>query len=357
MPSSGSRPAHESSSGFPQKNRGLQLALIVAVVTLLTAVGSHLVVAWLGIRAGWGEHRTAGTEWPKPLAYVAGSSLLGDALDVQQACRALEQGMQTWFVAGSSPCEWAELQSRAPDAQMTIIGISAYDMNEHFLSDYRPNVVPLSQTISDLVHSQSSWAFGKRVISQYPLTSLRILFPSVGRSGGVMGGVRDRFEKIFRPGVKVEAEAGPTVPDWGGMVVDPSRLEKISDWSDAYLLRRLSKLKSACQGRHSYDGPKMLALQRMLKQANRQGRTIVLVLPVSPAYQAEFLDALTVAHFEAALAELRNAFPEVIWQRIDQVPALNSNEVFWDVVHMNVHGKKIATANFLSRMQEHTEQP
>jgi hypothetical protein len=339
------------------KNRWIQLMLIAAIVSLLAAVGSHLTTRWLGIRAGWGEHRVAGSTWPKPLAYVAGSSLLGDALDVQVACHTLEQGMQTWFVAGSSPCEWEELQSRAPDAKLTIVGISAYDLNEHFLSDYRAEIIPLSHTVRDLVQSRSSWAFSKRVVSQYPMTDLRKLFPTLGRSSGVMGAVRDRLEKLLRPGKKVESEAGPTVPDWGGLVVDPSRLETISDWAPDYLLRRLTKLRSACQGQHSFSGPKQLALQRLLKQARRQGEVVVLVLPVSPAYQKEFLDEDTVRRFEASLADHQRAAPGVRWLRVDQVPELNTNNVFWDVVHMNVHGKKIATQNILEWMRANPAQP
>lgn len=337
--------------------RWIQLILIGVLVTMLAAVGSHLVVKWLGMRAGWGEHRVAGSNWPKPLAYVAGSSLLGDSLDVQLACQTLEQGMQTWFVAGSSPCEWEVLQSRAPDAKLTIIGISAYDLNEYVLSDYLAEVVPLSQTLADLFQSRPSWAFSKRVLSQYPVTSLRILFPTLGRSSGVMGAVRDRFEKLVRPGVKVESEAGPKVPTWGGLVVDPSRLETINNWSPAKMQRQLVKMKSACQGQHSFNGPKRLALQRLLKQARRQGEVVVLVLPVSPAYQNEFFDEDTVRRFEASLAHHQRAVPGVRWFRVDHVPELNTNDVFWDVVHMNVHGKKIATQNILEWMRPNPAQP
>ena len=141
------------------------------------------------------------------------------------------------------------------------------------------------------------------------------------------------------------------------MVVDPSRLEKISDWTPAYLLRRLAKLRSACQGQHSYYGPKQLALRRMLEQACRQGRTVVLVLPVSPAYQTEFLDAETRRQFETAVADLQRTVPGAHWLRLDRLPALNSNDLFWDVVHMNVYGKKIATENTLHWMREISAQP
>jgi hypothetical protein len=265
--------------------------------------------------------------------------------------------MQTWFVAGSSPCEWQELQSRAPDAKLTIVGVSAYDLNEYFLSDYRPEIIPLSQTIRDLIQSHSSWAFSKRVVSQYPMTSLRTLFPTLGRSAGVTGAVRDRFEKLVHPKAKVESEAGPTVPDWGRMVADPSRLETINNWSPDYLLRRLTKLKTACLGQHSYNGPKRLALQRLLQQGRRQGEVVVLVLPVSPAYQGEFLDTETMRRFEAALADHQRSIPGVHWLRLDKVPELNNNSVFWDVVHMNVYGKKIATEKFLQWMRANPAQP
>lgn len=338
-------------------NRRVQLALIALVVTAIATVVSHSVVRWLGVRTSSVSHRVAGAAWQKPMAYVAGSSLLGDALNVDEACSVLEQGMQTWFVAGGSPSEWEQFQARAPEARLTIMGISAYDLNEHVFCDVQANIVPFSHAVRNLIQSRSEWAFTKRVLSQYPLKYVRILFPTVGRSQGVMGGLREHLERIIRPGVKPESEAGPLVPTWGGAVSDIATTEKITDWSKGYLLRSLAKLRSACEGRHAFDGPKRLAFRRMLEQAHQQGRVVVLVLPVSPAYQQEFFDAQTSPQFETALAEVQRSVPGVLWVRLDQLAELNSNDVFRDVVHMNATGKAIATAAFLQRMQEAGAKP
>ena len=325
-------------------NRRVELIIITFSVIVSTAVGSHLIVSRLGVRTSNVSYRVAGSGWQKHMGYVAGSSLLGDALDIEQMCGFLERGLQTWFVAGGSPSEWEQFQSRAKDAPVTIIGVSAYDLNEHFFCDVQANIVPLSCVIRDLIQSQSDWGFAKRVLSQYPMKYLRVLFPAIGRSQGVMGGVKERLMRIIRPDAKVDSDAGPRVPTWGGVEVDPTRQERISNWDSGYLLRRVAKLKSACQGRHSFNGPKGLALSRMLEYAHKQGNVLVVVLPVSHAYHSEFLDEMTMQQFETAIAAHQNAVPGVRWVRLDTVSELQSNDLFWDLVHMNACGKMIATA-------------
>src|SRR5438094_3379770 len=97
---------------------------------------------------------------------------------------------------------------------------------------------------------------------------------------------------------RAEAVIGPTVPRSEAAVVDPMKTQKISQWSQGRLLQRLVKMKSACFGRQSFDGPKKLALLRILQQADRRGDIIVVVLPVSPAYEKELLTPDATRAFE-----------------------------------------------------------
>jgi len=220
------------------------------------------------------------------------------------------------------------------------------------LCDFRSQIVPLPRAVSDLVQTRASWESSKRVLSQYPLKYIRILFPTAGRSQGVMGGLKEEVGKHLRGWVAADLEMGPTVPTFDDEVVDPRKKEKISAWQQGRLLQRLAKMKTACFGRHSFEGPKKLALFRILDQAHRQGRAFVVVLPVSPAYQKEFLTPETVRAFETSLASLQKAVPQVTWVRLDQVPELNSDDNFWDVVHMNVFGQQIATDAFLQSIRD-----
>jgi hypothetical protein len=164
-----------------------------------------------------------------------------------------------------------------------------------------------------------------------------------------MGGLKEKLRAALRPWLRLESEADPKIPSFGA-ADEPEKQGRISDWSAGALLRRLTKLRSACLGRHSYSGPKELALSRMLSQASTQGPVLVVVLPVSPAYRHEFLSPDVLLEFEQALAAQRLHPPGVSWVRLDLEAQLQSNEYFWDVVHMNTAGQKLATDIFLDRI-------
>jgi len=339
----------------PMMKRWKQLVLSVALVTAITSVLSHQLAARLGIRTGIVRHRVIGEQQGKPFAFLAGSSLLFDGLAMDRVSRYFQQGMETWFVAGSSPPEWEPFQCRARDARLTLFAISAYDLNENYLCDFRSQVVSFPQTIRDLAESRASWPVAKRVLSQYPLKCVRMLFPTAGRSQGVMGGFKEKLRNLLRPWLRIESEVGPAVPQMDGDEVTPDRLQRVSDSSPNTLLRQLTKMRTACHGKHSYAGLKRLALTRMLELAQRQGKAIVVVLPVSPAYQKELLDQETKRQFEASLAAHQQAAPEILWVRLDQVPELNSDTNFSDVVHMNVFGQGIATDALLSECSRNAQ--
>lgn len=333
-------------------NRWLQLALVAIVVIAITSAVSYPLVRWLRIRTGTVSHRLIGESHGKPRSWLAGSSLTGDGIAWDRVGRELNQGIETWFVAGSSPYEWEPFQDRAPHAPASFIGVSVYDLNEDFLCDFRSQIVGLPRAVSDLLQTRESWEFSKRVLSQYPLKYIRILFPTAGRSGGVLGGLKEEAAKHLGRWASSESEIGPIVPTFGAGGVEAAKTDKISHWSQSRLLQRLVKMKSACLGRESFDGPKKLALLRILRDGKQRGDVVVLVLPVSPSYEHELLSPQSTQQFENELLLLQNAVPGVRWIRLDRAPELKSDDMFWDVVHMNVFGQQIATDLFLKQVRD-----
>ena len=190
------------------------------------------------------------------------------------------------------------------------------------------------------------------MLSQYPLQYLRLLFPTLGRSDGVMTGVRDRLSHVLRPWVAVDSEAGPTVATGTGVVSEEVKTGKLTDWSEARLLRRLALMRSACQGKHTFAGPKNLAFLRMLDRAQQQGGVVfVVVLPVSPVYAKEFLSPEATLQFKESLYDLERRVPQANWVHLETLPTLNSDKYFWDLVHMNADGQQIATDAFFSQIR------
>jgi len=78
---------------------------------------------------------------------------------------------------------------------------------------------------------------------------------------------------------------------------------------------------------------------------------VVIVLPVSPLYGREFLSPEVSARFEKMVADAKRATPQARWIRLDQLPALRSNEYYSDLVHMNMYGQEIATSALLSELK------
>ena len=96
------------------------------------------------------------------------------------------------------------------------------------------------------------------------------------------------------------------------------------------------------QGR--FAGPKSQALARILARAPRTEPTLLLVLPVSPPYREAFAGAAAQAEFERAIGQAQAADPKLRVLRLDQDPALQSADVFWDLVHLNDDGRRSATS-------------
>jgi hypothetical protein len=321
-------------------------------VALIGAIISHSIIAWLGIETSFGGHWVIGPGDGKPSIFVAGSSLAGDGLSWVRISEVLNLRIEGWGVAGSSPCEWERFQHQAKETQLTFIVVSPYDLNEHFLCDFRAEIVPLRQTFKDLWDSRANLHFFKRLLSLYPLTYVRMLLPTAGRSEGVMVGVREKLKKLAGTVFPMESEVGPTLALDESVLAQEYKKEKIDNWDPGRTLRRLAGMRSACQGLHAFNGPKRLAFRRMLRQGQEKGRVVVVVLPVSPIYTREFLSSEVKLKFEEVLAGVRRSFPQTIWIRLDQVDELNSNEYFWDLAHLNTYGQKIATGVFLGQLRK-----
>lgn len=110
-------------------------------------------------------------------------------------------------------------------------------------------------------------------------------------------------------------------------------------------------MRDLSQGRHFYAGPKRLALFRLMRLAAIQGPVVVVVFPVSPPYMAELVTPKDRAGFENLLAEVRAEFPRAQWVRLDRVPGLDSAEFFYDLVHLNMRGRRVATQAFLDAVR------
>jgi len=324
---------------------------VVGMAILIAMVASHLLANWIGLPKIGATYRRIGPQ-TGPQVFCAGSSLLQFGLSWPEISEKLGQGIENWGVGGSSPSEWEASQKLATNADLMIIGVSVYDLNEYHLCDSRANIVPLMQTIRDLWQTQSTWQFSKRVVSQYPLAWLRTLFPTAGNSDAVLVGLRRRLPRQLRAAAAVEDRANAMVLPKEAVLDFGASTEKLSDWPAAKSLRRLALMRSETQGQQTFNGPKALAFRRMLQAAQERGRIIVVVLPVAPAYAHAFLTPAMEHDFENVLADAQRAFPQAVFVRLDQVPVLNSDEYFADPVHLNGDGRSIATPVFLNALKQ-----
>lgn len=320
-------------------SRGRQLCLVLAAVLVLCSALSHVLIWLLGIRTDVIDRASILPEAAGPPVIVAGSSLTFFGVSWQQAAKAMQRPVVTRSVGGASPCELEPLLREVPQARRLIIGVSIFDLNESNLSDSRPALVPFVQSVRDLHASRTDWTATKRILWSYPLPWVQRGFPVAGRSNAVMVGAREKVRSLLKRQPKPEPEARLSFKT----DEDAIRPEKLSDWDAGRVARNLSQLASAGLDRGGFDGPKARALARILVQAANQEPTVVLVFPVSPPYRGKFGDAASVAAFEQALARLKAADPNARIIRLDRVPALQSAEVFWDLVHLNDDGHRLAT--------------
>ena len=330
-----------------------KLLLVVCSALVIAIVFNYLVAFWIKLPDYTPIYRRIGPE-TGPQVFCAGSSLLQFGLSWPEVSKTLDQGIESWGVAASTPSEWEVFQTLAKSTNLMIIGVDLYDLNEYHLCEGRASVVPLAQTILDLWQSRPGWQFSKRLLSQYPLSYLQKLFPAAGSSEAVFVGLRRLLPERLRPSSAAEERANALVLPSDPVMNFGATDAKVSDWTPDKTLWRLAQMRSETGGKHAFNGVKRLAFERMLLRARKHGSVIVVVLPVSPAYAHQFVTPQVVHDFESALDEAQRIDPEAQFVRLDKLAALNSDECFGDLVHLNNAGKRIATEAFLSWLRQRT---
>jgi len=332
--------------------RRMRPAAVLLVSLVLASSANHLLAHWLGLSwtEGMGIYRRVGPETGRQ-AFCAGSSLLVSGLSWSKVSEALGQGIETWGVGGSSPDIWEEWQHQRPLSNTMIIGVSVYDLNEMHLANDRATIVPLSRTINDLWASDADPALWHRVLTQYSLRYVRLLFPTAGNADQVQVGMRSKVAEQLRLQASLAEHEGVVFEPSPPLLDAGESTATVSEWSSARVLRRMAALRAENRGRHEfYKGPKRMALHRLLSQGRRQGCVIVVVLPVTREYSEAFLDESAIAAFERAVHEAMAIAPEATFVRLDRVPGISDPRYFSDLVHMNSFGRRLATEAFLTEV-------
>jgi hypothetical protein len=280
-----------------------------------------------------------------PIA-AAGSSLIGYGLDWDVVAKDFSRPVKMIGAPAGSPCELEFLQDGVPETDFTLLGISVSDMSEYSLSDFRAVIVPVLQTWRDLRQSQADRDLATRILGQYPLQYLRLLFPTAGRSTGVMVGIRKIALQWLARRAAGTSDPLPTFESHGSYPTN-----RISDWDHGRVLRNVELDRVACGGRFWFAGPKHLALERMLRRAAARGKVVVVVMPDSPLYMQEVIDAWVPRAFEESMVETARRVPEAKWIRLDRIPELQSNTLYWDLVHLNADARPLATAALLKQLE------
>ncbi len=342
---------------------GWDLARIAFLSLLLSSFANYVLAYWLGVlpAAPWrdvldssGAYRRVGPETGSQV-FCAGSSLLVSGLYWPEVSDSLGRGIEIWTVGGSSPEIWEVFQRRRPKPALTIVGVSVYDLNEMRLTPKRAQYIPLTETIRDLSASRADPTLSRRIVAQYSLKYLRLLFPLAGDWDSTLVAVRREVAKALRLERRLDAYEGVVMERDG--VLDADNLgentTKLTDWSFARTSRRLAGLRAENHGVHEFfRGPKRLAFQRILLRARPHGPVIVVVLPVSKSYAQEFIGESTVHAFETALTEDMKIAPGAALVRLDQVAGISDDHNFSDLAHLNSYGRRLTTPAFLKNIAQ-----
>ncbi len=325
-------------------NRRIQLGLVLIAATLLAAAGSHLVVACLKMNSSGVGHSVVGKSFGNPPAFLGASSIGGYGIAWDQIAGEMGTEIRCWGSVGATPIELEQLQKKVPEARTTFIVVSTRDLDEASTCEFRAAIVPLNQAIASLRAEHADWQYVKRVLGQYPVTWLQVLFPTLGRSHAIMGTAFMRVQDLLRHSARKSATlAGPVLKFGKVPASDEYASQKLSDWPRSKVISKLVSMGVEMHGPHSFAGPIHRALERMLQYANQRGQTVVLVMPMSASYNQEYVPPELARQFEAALDELQGRNPQTEFLRLDQVPGVSSDENFCDLVHMNPAGQKLAT--------------
>jgi hypothetical protein len=329
-------------------NRRNQTLFITVAVLLFAAAASHFLIRWLRIDTTKVRSQELGPDHGH-VVLVTGSSLPFYGLDWEALATGLDLRVRSCTSASGSACELEPPYRNLPNAEISVLSLSLYDLNEQVISDFRAELVPLRVMLQDLRKSRMDWAFTKRALSQYPLRYLRVLYPTAGRSLGVLVGLRARLRELIGP-LSIGAEEGQVLGLGAG--VPQNAEERVSEWPQARLLRNVSNMRKASHNRHVFGGPKYLAFARMVKHSEMHRKLVLLVMPVSPAYREALVDAQSTRRFEETVARLGAQAPDALLVRLDQLERLNTNSLYFDLTHLNTWGQAIATHEFTGQLRQ-----
>jgi hypothetical protein len=335
-----------------------QFVSILVVAIIIAAIGSHLLINWTKIKTTISEPLVFGKPNGKPPAFKAGSSLSDYDINWNAIAAQTDTEILAWGVAAGSPYEFESLQKKVPDARATYLVISVYDMDEANVSDFRADLVQLNDAIKSLIAIRASWSYSKRAISEYPMTWLRVLFPTAGRSRAIMGLIHKRIhDSLHHDADLPSTPSGPILDVGKEKVADNFRLLNMAECSQSEIMGKLAAMRASYEGDEGFHGQKFQAFLNMLQYGCERGRTIVVVVPVSSSYLKEFITQKLNDEFEDAIAEAQHRYPKVEWLRLDQVPGLDSDSNFCDIVHMNVNGDKKTTGIVQAWLNQSPHQP
>ena len=326
-------------------SRKKQVVVILLAALVITSLVSHLVARAFHIRTLAVTPLSFGSTNRPVDSIVAGSSLMFYGVGWAEVAKTMGLRMQGWAVPAGSVIEMEVLQSQVPAARVTFLGIGVSDLNENYVSDFRAEIVPMRSALKGLWAAHSEWPLARRVISQYPLSYLRMLYPTAGRSTTIMVGAREVLRSL-RPSKK------SSEPNERAVVASESNdhNENITSWPEARLVRNIGDLRASAGGNFAFKGPKRDALFRFMKRGEEMGKMVMLIMPLSPTYQKEFLTEAVQRQFNEALADAQKKTPDALWIRLDNAPELKSDELYWDLVHLNAPGQAIASKIVLEQL-------
>jgi hypothetical protein len=327
------------------KKRATALIWIIILAAILASFGSRAIVRFSGLETKpVREWTIAETNREYPIIAM-GSSFTFFGIDFKNLAHETGSPVVCRSAASASPSELEHIIPDLPNPKLTIIGVSVYDLNEQILGDFRADIVPIRQAISDLHSCGADWYFVKKVVGQYPVCYIRKVFPAAGRSTAVMSALRDQAINLMK---RAKGEPVPQHLSVDTHYTTPHP-ESLENWAPSRLVTAIAALNVASNGKQEFLGPKHLAFNRMLHKCH--GKILVVVLPVSPPYKKEFIGEEVAKSFEASLDLVAKQAPDAEWLRLDRRQEFENKKVFWDTGHMNDDGQKIATSIVLEKIK------
>lgn len=325
------------------------ILLLFALVLCGAAVASHFVAYALGFRQIKSAQQPAEPtgHFSEPV-FTFGSSLKGFAIDDIWLSDARGWHTISKGCGAGSPAEFEFLLNKSAFNGSLIIFTSIFEMSEGMISPSRTSLVPFLQSVEDTWDMVLGWEQTKALLWKYPLDSLQVVFPTLGRSWEVQVLTRDKIRALLG------RSSTPTSDD-APIDLNPTSNEiqsSLLDWDTGRLARNVAQMQQRNVSLHSnFSGPKSRALDRILARSRQSGTfSIVVILPVSPAFISRNVDREAVKAFDLALIKLRDGHPDALIIRLDNEELLQNDDLFWDLVHMNARGQASTTALLLERL-------